>query len=276
MSDRILVFVPCYNCAPQIGRVLRQFRGPAAALVAEVLVLDNCSRDDTVEAARAAAADCEVATVTIACNRANYNLGGSHKAAFAYAQAHGFTHVLILHGDDQGDIADILPVLQQGAHRTHDACLGARFVHGARLQGYSAFRVLGNRVFNMLFTLGARRRVLDLGSGLNIVAASVFTDAAVLRYADDLRFNIFLLLGLFDSHRSLMFFPISWREDDQISNVRMASQAMRTLAILRDYTLRRRHFRDTDFRAVQHEAYALDVVAQTGIKQSGTSQAGVV
>ena len=260
MPDKILAFIPCYNCAPQIGRVLRQFKGPVGDRINEILVLDNGSGDGTVDRAIKAAPEAEVGRLTVARNQANYNLGGSHKAAFAYAAAHDFTHVLILHGDDQGSIADIEPVLQQGLHRVNDACLGARFARGSRLLGYSVFRIFGNHVFNALFTIGTGRRVLDLGSGLNIVGAAVFKDPSVLRYADDLRFNIFLLLGLFDAGRRVLFFPISWREDDQVSNVKMTSQALRTLAILRDRTLRRSAFRRTDFRAVRHERYAFDVV----------------
>ena len=258
--EKLLVFIPCYNCAQQIGRVLSQLKGPLAQRFAEVLVLDNGSKDGTVDAAVAAAPEAEVPRVTVARNRANYNLGGSHKAAFAYAERKGFTHVVVLHGDDQGSIADLAPVLGAGQHLRHDACLGARFAKGSSLRGYSRFRIFGNRVFNLLFTLGARRRVLDLGSGLNVFAAGVFTDPAVLRYADDLRFNNFLLLGLFDAGRSVLFFPISWREDDQVSNVKMTSQAVKTLAILRDYCLRPGHFRQTDHRAVPHERYEFDVI----------------
>jgi dolichol-phosphate mannosyltransferase len=264
MTDKILVLVPCYNCAPQVGRVLRQFTGAIVPFIDEVLVLDNGSRDGTVDAAIKAAPEAGVRSVRIARNRANYNLGGSHKAAFAYAAANGFTHVLVLHGDDQGSVADIEPVLKQGLHRANDACLGSRFARGSALKGYSAFRVFGNRVFNALFTAGSFHRVLDLGSGLNIFASSVFTDPAVTRYADDLRFNVFLLLGLFDAGRKVLFFPISWREDDQVSNVKMTSQALRTLAILRDYSLRRGRFRTTDYRSVTHDTYEFDVVFSTG------------
>jgi glycosyltransferase involved in cell wall biosynthesis len=258
--EKLLVFIPCYNCAAQIGRVLSQLKGPLARRFAEVLVLDNGSKDGTLDAAVTAAPEAEVPRVTVARNRANYNLGGSHKAAFAYAEREGFTHVVVLHGDDQGSIADLAPVLDAGQHLRHDACLGARFAKGSALRGYSRFRIFGNRVFNLLFTLGARRRVLDLGSGLNVFAASVFTDRNVLRYADDLRFNNFLLLGLFDARRSVMFFPISWREDDQVSNVKMTSQALKTLAILRDYCMRPGHFRQADHRTVPHERYEFDVV----------------
>ncbi|HEY0044824.1 MAG TPA: glycosyltransferase family 2 protein [Allosphingosinicella sp.] len=261
MHDNILLFIPCYNCAPQVKRVLARCSAAASEGIAEILLLDNGSSDGTVEAAVAAAPEAGAPRVTIGRNRANFGLGGSHKAAFAYAERNGFTHVITLHGDDQGDLADLSPILHAGEHRRQDACLGARFAPGARLQGYSRFRIFGNHVFNALFSALAMRRIHDLGSGLNIVGRSVFADPAVLRHSDDLRFNIYLLLTMIDAGRRLSFFPISWREDDQVSNVRMASQAMKTLEIAGEYLLRRKRFREADHREVRRADYGFDVVA---------------
>lgn len=259
-DDRILVFIPAYNCAPQIGRVLAQFDAVPAGRFAEILVLDNGSKDGTQEAALAAARSVRACPVTVARNRANYNLGGSHKSAFAYAAAQGCTHVVVLHGDDQGHIGDLLPVLDRGDHRSNDACLGARFTRNSRLQGYSRFRVFGNHVFNGLFTVAAMRRVADLGSGLNIFSRLIFADPGIARYADDLRFNVYLLLGMIDRGVRFTFFPISWREDDQVSNVKIVSQSLKTLQILAEYVLKRSSFRNGEHRSVAHEAYAFDVV----------------
>lgn len=276
MTERLLVFIPCYNCARQIGRVLAQFTPEIAARFAEILVLDNGSKDGTVEAATAALAKLPGIKASVARNRDNYNLGGSHKAAFTYAAANGYTHVVVLHGDDQGSIADLLPVLDQGLHRQHDACLGARFMKGSRLVGYSAFRIFGNRVFNLLFSIGAASRVLDLGSGLNIFGPKVIGNAQVLRYSDDLRFNVFLLLGMIDDRLSLRFFPITWREDDQISNVKMVSQAFRTLDILKQYLFSRARFRSGEHRDTVRAAYPFDVVAAVnGPAATETGQARV-
>lgn len=258
--DRILVFIPAYNCAAQIGRVLAQFDTVAAGRFAEILVLDNGSKDGTQEAALAAAQSVKACPVTVARNRANYNLGGSHKSAFAYAVAQGCTHVVVLHGDDQGHIRDLMPILDRGEHRRHDACLGARFERGSRLQGYSRFRVFGNHVFNALFSVASLRRIVDLGSGLNIFAKSVFADPSLERYADDLRFNVYLLLGMIDRGMSFEFFPISWREDDQVSNVKIVSQSLKTLQILQEYSLKRAMFRTGEHRAVAHGSYEFDVV----------------
>ena len=264
MSERILLFIPCYNCAPQIGRVLAQLRGPAAAHFAEVLVLDNGSSDGTVDRAREAASDITTPPITIARNHENYHLGGSHKAAFAYAASHGFSHVVVLHGDDQGRLDDVVPVLERGDHRTHDACLGARFMPGASLHGYSLFRRVGNWVFNWLFSAITMRRIYDLGSGLNLFSRAVFTDPQVARASDDLRFNNYLLLDLIDQRRRILYFPIAWREDDQISNVRLISQTLGVLQIAWDYVARRRHFRTADHRERPVASYGMDVITRSG------------
>ncbi|HLK25927.1 MAG TPA: glycosyltransferase family 2 protein [Caulobacteraceae bacterium] len=263
MNERILLFIPCYNCAPQIGRVIAQIEGPVAGRIAQTLVLDNRSTDDTVERACAAAA-AEAPALVVGRNRENYHLGGSHKAAFAYAASHDFSHVVVLHGDDQARLADLAPVLDRGDHLTQDACLGARFMRGARLEGYSPFRRAGNAVFNRLFSLLSGRPVHDLGSGLNVFARSVFADPLVLTASDDLRFNVYLLLALVDRKRRFGWFPISWREEDQVSNVRLLSQAWRTLAIGWEYLVARARFRTADHRDRPVTAYGFDVVAEFG------------
>jgi glycosyltransferase involved in cell wall biosynthesis len=270
VTDRILVFIPCFNCAPQIGRVLGQVRGAVAGHVEEVLLLDNGSRDGTPEAAIAAAEQVEARAVTVGRNLENYNLGGSHKAAYAYAQRKGFSHVVTLHGDDQGDLRDILPVLVEGTHRRFDACMGARFAKGSRLTNYSGFRILGNRAFNLVFSAASRRWVTDMGSGLNILAHKAYADEAILRLPDDLHFNPYLLLDMYDRGNAVAFFPISWREEDQVSNVKMASQAFKTLAAAARYALARRRFRASDYRAVQRSTYAFETLArfESGIRKN--------
>lgn len=261
MTTRILVLVPCYNCQAQVPRVLRQFTAETAGHFEEVLVLDNGSTDDTVARAIAAMPEVHGARVTVARNRRNVNLGGSHKAAFGYARRRGFTHVAVLHGDDQGNLADLVAFMRTGAHLARDACLGARFQKGARLQGYSRFRVFGNHVFNALFTLGTGHTVHDLGSGLNLFGARVFRDLPTTGYADDLRFNVFLLLGIIRSGCRYVYFPISWREDDQVSNVKMVSQATRTLGMLWRYRLAPQRFLAAEHRDTAHDDYGFDVLA---------------
>lgn len=272
MMDRILVFIPCYNCEPQIARVIHQFRGIPPTTFDEILLLDNRSTDETVSVALDTVSKMAGFRFTVARNRENYNLGGSHKAAFAYAEARGFSHVIVLHGDDQGRIHDVLPLLANGAHRAHDACLGARFMAGSRIEGYSLVRRLGNRIFNFVFSITLRRRIADLGSGLNVFSRTVFPGDLTARLPDDLHFNPYLLVAMVDRGLRVLFFPISWREDDQVSNVRMASQALKTLGAAREYLMRRSTLRSGEHRKVPRVEYTFDVLAHQEPLASGAQE----
>ena len=171
--DKILVFVPMYNCERQITRVLAQFDERILPYVTEILLVNNRSTDGTEEAAVAYAKAHPELLVTVVRNHENYGLGGSHKVAFQYAMDHGFDYVVVLHGDDQGHIENLLPYFASGEYRNYDCFLGARFQRGAVLDGYSRFRTFGNRVYNLLFSLVVRQWIYDLGSGLNMYAVPI-------------------------------------------------------------------------------------------------------
>ena len=198
--------------------------------IAEVLVLDNGSRDGTIDAAIAAASAVTAKRVIVARNRANYNLGGSHKAAYAYAGKHGFMPRCDPSWRRSGRRARPDAAAQVGEAPPQ------RRLHGRALHGRARrsritllIRVVGNHLFNAVFSLVARKRITDLGSGLNVLARSAFLNSAIKRLPDDLYFNPYLLLDLIGAGKSVTFFPISWREEDQVSNVKMVSQALRTL-----------------------------------------------
>jgi glycosyltransferase involved in cell wall biosynthesis len=263
---RILVFIPAYRCAAQITRVIDQFDERVQRWVDTVMVVDNRSPDNTLEAAaERAAARLQGCRFIAWRNDDNYGLGGSHKAALRYALEQGFDYLVVLHGDDQADIRDLLPQLEAGAHLQADCLLGARFMPGSRLIGYSRLRTFGNRVYNQLFSLAALRTVYDLGSGLNLYRLAALREFYYRRYPDDLTFNYVMLLGSFHARQVVRFFPISWREEDQVSNVRLFRQAFKVLGLLAAFTVRRGAFLATEMRARAFEAYSGKIVQRSGL-----------
>ena len=162
--EKLLIFIPAYNCEKQVPRVLSQLLDPhVLPWVGECIVVNNRSTDGTEAAVQDWMARHPAAPVRLLRNDENYGLGGSHKVAFGYAAAHGYQHLVVLHGDDQGAVADLLPILNDGTYKNYDCCLGSRFMKGSRIKGYSALRVVGNYGFNALFSLVAGKRITDLG-----------------------------------------------------------------------------------------------------------------
>ena len=262
-DERILVFIPAYHCAEQIERVVRRLDGPVKELVDEVIVVDNQSPDGTAARAAAALERVDGLRWSVLVNDANYGLGGSHKVAIDYGLRHGHTWLLVLHGDDQADPADFEAPLRAGAHRSVDALLGARFMRGSRLRGYSRVRTAGNHAYNLIFSLAARHRLHDLGSGLNLFRLARFADGAHRRFADDLTFNYHLSLYMVHAGWRIAFVPISWREEDQRSNVKLVQQGVRTLGLVRDFVRDRRAFFATDHSA-GHAGYTAEPLATSG------------
>ena len=259
--NKILIFIPMYNCEKQIPRVIDRIAalGEAQQRFAGVLVVDNRSRDGSVQAAAQAIEKLSIPARVVQ-NRENYSLGGSHKVAFALALEEGYDAVAVLHGDDQGDIADLLPYLP--LLEENDSVLGSRFAKGARLTNYSGFRIFGNRVFNVLVSLCAGRRITDLGAGLNLYRADYLRSRFYFPFPNDLTFNVYLLLyGVYSGSR-FCFFPLSWREEDQVSNAKLFAQTRRMLGLLAQYVFaKKRLFAQTDNRYSRID-YRCDTVAE--------------
>jgi glycosyltransferase involved in cell wall biosynthesis len=254
---KILVFIPTYRCESQIGRVLKQFDSRVMAWVDTILVVDNQSPDKTmsiaIERGQQALAK---ANFVVLRNDENYGLGGSHKAAFNFAVDNNFDYLIVLHGDDQADIRDLIPHLEAGLHMGCDCLLGSRFMQGSHLKGYSLLRTLGNRLYNFLFSVVARQTIRDLGSGLNLYRLSSYRDCYYRAFPDDLTFNYVMLLASYHRGQIVRFFPITWREEDQLSNVKLVRQSLRVLGLLVSYGLAPRDFLAKDLRSRHFGTYS--------------------
>lgn len=262
MSNRTLVFVPAYNCERQVLRVLAQLEeGWARACVSKVIVVDNGSTDATRRFVAEHARKRGDAYISLVTNDANYGLGGSHKVAFQYAREQDFDWVVVLHGDDQGTIADFRSVLERREALDVDAVLGSRFMRGSRSPGYSRFRILGNFVFNAIYSLCLGRRIHDLGAGLNMYRMARLRIEEVLRYPDNLTFNCVMLCAQLIRGDRIRFVPISWREDDQVSNAKLVRQSFQTLGIALRALVGRASFPAAEHRQQVIARYSWKVVA---------------
>lgn len=222
VENTFLIAIPAYRCENQIRRVLsglNRLRSDLPA-VKKVLVLDNKSPDGTAKAAAEEALQVGASDwIEVRVNPVNRGLGGTQKTAFRLARELGFSHVVILHGDDQADPEDV-PKIIAAFQDPVDAVLGSRFMEGSRRQGYSLLRTIGNKGLNLVYSALTGRRVWDLGSGLNGFRVEALSDLAVDSFSDQFTFNMDLLLGLIERGKRILFIPIAWRELDQVSNAK--------------------------------------------------------
>lgn len=238
---KILLAIPAYRCEKQIVRVIEAIAKDAElrSLLGEILIVDNRSPDATVSSAlssvRAANLDDKISVVV---NDDNYGLGGTHKAAFQYAQNNGYDFMAIVHGDDQADVRE-LKLLIRTAKLNPDAgaILGARFMPSSSLQGYSFLRIAGNVCFNLLYSIFLRRKIWDLGSGINLFKITAHPWSAIKNFSHQFTFNYDLILHYQSTKTRTIYVPITWREVDQSSNARNFTIARIALTTLLKYVL---------------------------------------
>lgn len=260
MNEKILLFIPAYNCEKQIVRVLKQLDDEVLKFISEVIVINNRSTDNTEKAVKKFLKENPSKNIKLLRNKENYGLGGSHKVAFEYAKENGFNYVMILHGDDQGNIKDMLPYIKNGEYKKYECVLGARFMKGSKLQGYSKFRTFGNKVYNLLFSIVVKRKIYDLGSGLNIYKTKMLDNKFFMKFPDNLMFNYCMILASDYYKQDIHFVPVSWREEDQISNVKMLNQAITVLKMLFKYFFSKKKFITSEMRISPKEKYMAEEI----------------
>lgn len=153
MTDRVLIIVPAWNEAKNVGTTVREIR--AANPAHDVVVIDDGSADQTSLIAREAGA--RVLTLPF-----NLGVGGAMRTGFTYAQRHGYRRAIQVDADGQHNPADIDLVLA-GLDRA-DISIGARFAD------VGDYTVRGPRRWAMIFLARvlsrvAKTRLTDATSG---------------------------------------------------------------------------------------------------------------
>jgi glycosyltransferase involved in cell wall biosynthesis len=152
---KTLILIPAYNEGSRIGDVVRRVRAVNPDL--DVLVVNDGSRDDTAEAARAAGA-------VVVSHPFNLGYGVAIQTGYKYGFAKGYDFLLQLDGDGQHDPAFIPNVLAPVLAGDVDFALGSRFL-GAESYEPSLPRRAGMTFFRRLVSWLIGQRITDATSG---------------------------------------------------------------------------------------------------------------
>jgi glycosyltransferase involved in cell wall biosynthesis len=175
--DSLLIIVPALNEAAAIGGVVREIHQHVPGV--PVLVIDDCSLDNTIEVARQAGAD-------VLPLPHHLGLGGCVQAGYKLAYELGFQFVIRVDGDGQHDARDIPRVFERLKSTGCEMVIGSRFVGdiGSRT---GSIRSLGIRFFRLVLRPVLGKEVHDPTSGfvgVNRVALNVFRNSFPLEYPE--------------------------------------------------------------------------------------------
>jgi glycosyltransferase involved in cell wall biosynthesis len=145
---RIAVVMPAYNAEKTFEATVREL--PDA--VDDIILVDDCSADNTVAVARRLGLSVEV-------HDRNRGYGANQKTCYAAALAAGANVVVMIHPDYQYSPLLVTALASMVAYNVYDLALGSRILGGhARSGGMPAYKYAANRFLTAFqnFMLGAK------------------------------------------------------------------------------------------------------------------------
>lgn len=194
MQRELSVIVPAYNEAAGIGQTIAALRAALAGIDAEIVIVDDGSRDGTGEAAAATG-------VRVIQQEENRGYGAALKTGIAETNS---KYVAIIDADGTYP-ADKLPEMLEICRKA-DMVVGDR---GAAMKNVQWIRRPPKWILNTLANVLARRKIPDLNSGLR-----VFKRASLERFVqllpDGFSFTTTITLSMLCSNLRVVYTPIDY------------------------------------------------------------------
>jgi len=175
--SRVFVIIPAYNEEVRIAAVISGVR--ASVPDAEVVVINDCSRDDTAFAARQAGA-------IVVSHPFNMGYGAAIQTGYKYARDKGCDCLVQLDADGQHDPACIPALLAPVLAGEADICIGSRFL-GKSYRPPLARRA-GMAIFRRIVSIATGTAISDTTSGFQAFNRDVIrffaTDIFPVDYPD--------------------------------------------------------------------------------------------
>jgi glycosyltransferase involved in cell wall biosynthesis len=181
MSERprVVVVMPAYNAAKTLERTYADI---PADVVDHVILVDDLSRDATVEVARRLGL--EVIT-----HRQNRGYGGNQKTCYDRARADGAEVVVMLHPDYQYDATRIPALIAPILRGEADLMLGSRFLGDPLAGGMPRWKYVSNRALTMLENVAFGLRLSEYHTGLRAYSGRLLDAIPYELNSDDFVFD---------------------------------------------------------------------------------------
>jgi glycosyltransferase involved in cell wall biosynthesis len=239
---RLLVFVIAYQAEATLTAVLERIpRSVFDTWDTGILVVDDASADRTYAIGRAYQEAHPDLPLTVLRNAHNQGYGGNQKVGYAYAIAHGFDVVAMVHGDGQyapEELPRLLGPLRDG---TADAVFGSRMMppSGALKGGMPLYKFVGNRILTSVQNTLLGTKLTEFHSGYRLYRVSTLATLPFALNSNDFHFDTEIILQLLNAGARIVELPIPTYYGDEISRVNGLAYAWNVTAATLQNTLHR-------------------------------------
>jgi glycosyltransferase involved in cell wall biosynthesis len=210
-NKKIIVVMPAYNAGKTLNKTYSEI---PKAIVDEVLVVDDYSRDNTVEVARGLGLEVLV-------HEKNKGYGANQKTCYREALRRGADIVVMLHPDYQYPPKLIVAMAGLICSGMFDIVLGSRILGGMALKGgMPRYKYFSNRVLTLIDNILLGQKLSEYHTGYRAFSKEVLLNLPFLENSDDFIFdNQIIVQSIYFGYRIGEITAPSWytKESSSIS-----------------------------------------------------------
>lgn len=179
-GKKVLVVMPAYNAARTLERT---FQDIPFDVVDEVLLVDDASRDETLEVARRLG-------IRRFVHERNMGYGRNQKTCYTEALKTGADIVVMVHPDYQYSPKIIPALAGLVASGEYDVALGSRIIGGKALKGgMPAYKYIANRFLTLFQNLLIGGKLTEYHTGFRAFSRQVLESLPLWENSDDFIFD---------------------------------------------------------------------------------------
>ncbi|MCG3203510.1 MAG: Undecaprenyl-phosphate 4-deoxy-4-formamido-L-arabinose transferase [Elusimicrobia bacterium] len=218
LKKAVSILIPAYNEADAISTVINDLKEAFknSDWTYEIIVVDDCSKDNTAQAA-------EKAGVKVISHPKNMGYGGALRTGIEHSS---YDWVATIDADSSYPARELIKLLPHAS--THDMVVGAR--QGKHYWG-TVFKHPARLVFLALAQFVVGYRIPDVNSGLRMFRRQIVLEM-LPRLCRGFSFSTTLTLSFLSSYRFVHFEPIEYLSRVGSSKVRYVRDTLRTLQLM--------------------------------------------
>ncbi|MCP4704088.1 MAG: glycosyltransferase family 2 protein [candidate division Zixibacteria bacterium] len=164
-NNKILIVLPAYNETGKVGRVVEKIL--ATGSNDTILVVDDCSTDDTSGEAKNAGA-------LVLRHEINKGVGAAIRTGIKYGIQNSYDICTVLSSDDQHEPKEIDSVVKLVVNNEFDFVQGSRRMKGGRVVNDRPFRKITTQLYSLLLSILVGKRITDATNGFRAFRLTMF------------------------------------------------------------------------------------------------------
>ena len=237
MIREFAVYIPAYNASLTLPRVLTRIPADLKNELAEILVVDNASSDDTHLVALQCKETQGIYNLKIFRNHKNEGYGGSQKIAYEHCIQKGYKGVAMLHGDAQYAPEHLWTLIQPILRGEADMVFGSRMTGDPLAGGMPLIRYLGNRFLTGIQNFFLGSRLSEFHSGYRVYSVDALKKVPFERLSSDYHFDTEIIILFIAKKLRIMEVPIPTHYGDEKNYVNIWKYGMDVLMTTITYFL---------------------------------------